>query len=67
MHLTGKANMEWWWAPLIQASLLILFKLYMQLKLTDYECNLGHDVAEDMVNAGLASVTMIQRSKTCMA
>ncbi|KAH8704913.1 putative flavin-containing monooxygenase [Talaromyces proteolyticus] len=26
--------------------------------------NTGHDVAEDMVNSGLASVTMVQRSKT---
>lgn len=25
----------------------------------------GHDVAEDMVDAGLSSVTMIQRSPTC--
>ena len=26
----------------------------------------AHDVAEDMVDAGLSSVTMIQRNKTCM-
>lgn len=26
----------------------------------------AHDVAVDMVKAGLASVTMVQRSKTCM-
>jgi hypothetical protein len=26
---------------------------------------LGHDVAEDMLDAGLAQVTMIQRSPTC--
>lgn len=28
--------------------------------------NSAHDVAEDMVRENLASVTMIQRSKTCM-
>lgn len=39
----------------------------MQLNPLDGECILGHDVAEDMVKAGLDSVTMIQRSKTCMA
>lgn len=27
--------------------------------------HLGHDVAEDMVESGLSSVTMIQRSPTC--
>ncbi|OQV09860.1 hypothetical protein CLAIMM_13940 [Cladophialophora immunda] len=27
--------------------------------------NTGHDVADDMLNAGLASVTMVQRSRTC--
>jgi hypothetical protein len=26
----------------------------------------AHDVAEDMIDAGLSSVTMIQRNKTCM-
>lgn len=26
---------------------------------------LGHDVADDMVEAGLSSVTMVQRSRTC--
>jgi hypothetical protein len=26
---------------------------------------IGHDVADDMVEAGLSSVTMIQRGKTC--
>jgi cation diffusion facilitator CzcD-associated flavoprotein CzcO len=25
----------------------------------------GHDVADDMLNAGLASVTMVQRGRTC--
>jgi cation diffusion facilitator CzcD-associated flavoprotein CzcO len=25
----------------------------------------GHDIAEDMLAAGLASVTMVQRSPTC--
>lgn len=25
----------------------------------------GHDVAEDMLEAGLGSVTMIQRGETC--
>ncbi|PWY77017.1 flavin-containing monooxygenase [Aspergillus heteromorphus CBS 117.55] len=28
--------------------------------------NSAHDVAEDMVEAGLASVTMVQRSRTCV-
>jgi len=27
--------------------------------------NTGHDIAEDMLEEGLASVTMIQRSPTC--
>lgn len=25
----------------------------------------GHDVAEDMLKAGLSSVTMVQRGETC--
>lgn len=28
--------------------------------------SIAHDVAVDMVKAGLQSVTMVQRSKTCM-
>lgn len=27
--------------------------------------NTAHDVAEDMLDAGMASVTMVQRSRTC--
>jgi hypothetical protein len=27
--------------------------------------NTAHDIAEDMLDAGLASVTMVQRSRTC--
>jgi cation diffusion facilitator CzcD-associated flavoprotein CzcO len=40
------------------------FSLSVLLILTFFD-SLGHDIAEDMVEAGLASVTMVQRNKTC--
>jgi cation diffusion facilitator CzcD-associated flavoprotein CzcO len=46
---TGKSSIFLLRGPYIQIFLLLL----------------AQDIAEDMVNAGLASVTLVQRSKTC--
>jgi cation diffusion facilitator CzcD-associated flavoprotein CzcO len=42
-----------------------LRSIVLETSYTDSKCA-GHDVANDMLKAGLSSVTLVQRSRTCM-
>lgn len=58
LRLSGVVNMVLWLGQQTQ----VRYRAYTVNSNADV---LAHDIAEDMVVAGMASVTMIQRSKTC--